>query len=78
MALLRLLLAVPSTCEISVYTPHRALVRQLFKGVADAGAHSFVWDGRDAEGLEAPEGEYVVRASVDGSMVVERPVNLVR
>lgn len=42
-----------------------ALVRRLTLGQQDAGLARFTWDGRDANGQLAPEGNYQFVASVD-------------
>jgi hypothetical protein len=53
------------------------LIRTLFRGVADAGDHRYVWDGRDQEGREMPSGTYFYRVR-QGKQVAARGMVLVR
>ena len=51
--------------EIGVYTLNGTLVRQLFVGSLNAGAHAHLWDGRDDQMKVVPPGLYLMRVEVD-------------
>jgi len=52
--------------RLSVFDLAGRRVRQLVDGVMGAGRHEVVWDGRDASGMRAASGSYVVRLEADG------------
>lgn len=51
-------LAQPGFADVSVYDVGGRRVATLFRGVAEAGQHAAVWDGRFADGRLAPAGVY--------------------
>jgi hypothetical protein len=51
--------------ELSVYDVTGRHVATLFDGVAEAGPHAATWDGRFADGREAPSGVYRCRLRTD-------------
>lgn len=49
------------SARLEVYDARGARVRTLWSGVAAAGAHVRVWDGRDGDGKGVASGVYVAR-----------------
>ena len=64
---LRLELPRPAKVALSVYDPGGRRVRELFRGSMDAGSRTFIWDGRDAEGVACATGVYWALARADGT-----------
>jgi hypothetical protein len=62
----RLSLPSDSDLGVSVYDASGRLVRTLHDGMAGAGPHVLVWDGRDDRGHERPGGAYFYRVEVNG------------
>ena len=56
---------LPSTgpANLAVYSITGQKIRDLVSGPMSAGAHSIVWDGRDASGLPVSSGVYLTRLS---------------
>jgi hypothetical protein len=52
------------TARIAVFAPNGRLVRELWKGPADPGQHSVVWDGADTYGSPVAAGVYLYVASI--------------
>ena len=50
--------ASTSGVVLSVYSSSGELIRQMELGSASAGQMSFVWDGKDGNGSDMPEGTY--------------------
>jgi hypothetical protein len=63
---LRYRLASAGSATLSIYDPAGRLVRRLSDGAQTAGAHSVLWDGRDAAGRPAPAGMYFYELKADG------------
>ncbi|WP_457652816.1 FlgD immunoglobulin-like domain containing protein [Rhodocaloribacter sp.] len=61
---LRFELPRPERVTVRVYDVLGARVATLFDGPAEAGAHTAVWDGRDAAGRPAGAGVYFVELRV--------------
>ncbi len=58
--------------SLAVYDVTGRKVRELAVGTMTAGAHSAVWDGRDASGRAVSSGVYFARLSLDGAAVTHR------
>lgn len=72
---LELSLTEPASLHLTVHSVDGRELRTLHGGNLPAGTHSFVWDGRDAQGFEVAEGVYFMRAvTVDGRSVALRGV----
>jgi flagellar hook assembly protein FlgD len=56
-------LAQEARVAVEVYDVSGRLVESLANGVFGAGAHRFVWNGRDAFGHECGSGTYFCLAS---------------
>ncbi len=63
--------------QVSVLDLRGRRVAQLEDRLREAGRWSVVWDGRDANGHEAPSGTYIVRLRGQ-SREMSRKVSLVR
>jgi subtilisin-like proprotein convertase family protein len=61
---------VPRDAQVSLrlYNTLGQEVRTLVSGPATAGEHRTVWDGRDAHGMDAATGMYLVRLEVAGRL----------
>ena len=70
-------LAAPANVSLRVYDASGRLVRVLANGERDAGAYSFVWDGRNDSGKEAESGIYFYRLEA-GSFAETKKMILVR
>ena len=60
-------LAQPSQVTLEVYNLAGRKVRTLVQESLPAGSHSFLWDGRDADGRRASQGIYLVRMRFAGA-----------
>jgi hypothetical protein len=75
-ARLRATFAVPTPFHAAVYSVDGRRVRALAAGVAAAGVHDLVWDGRDDAGAPAASGAYVVRLQSPAGEVTQRLVRV--
>ncbi len=66
--------ALPTDQEVSlaVFDVSGRLVRPLVNGTLPAGQHDVVWDGRDANGSQAPSGIYLYRLNANGETITRR------
>lgn len=56
--------------NVSIYTPHSEYVRTLFSGTMAPGTvPRYPWDGIDAFGSPVPSGKYLMRYTVDATIV---------
>lgn len=62
--------------DVQVYAIDGRVVRRLAGGPLAAGAHTLRWDGRDANGLAAPPGLYLLRARAGDEAVTQRVIKL--
>jgi hypothetical protein len=62
--------------DLDVFDVSGRLVRSLVHGPVPAGSGSAEWDGRDASGLPAGAGVFLVRLTVDGRTEVRKAVRL--
>ncbi|MFH1841582.1 MAG: FlgD immunoglobulin-like domain containing protein, partial [bacterium] len=63
-ASLQLLLPGAAQVQLAIYDARGALVRQLYRGVCEAGARTIVWDGRDGGGRQVASGVYFAVAKL--------------
>ncbi len=63
---MRFSLSRPAAISLAIYDVAGRKVRTLASGAQPAGEHEIHWDGRDAAGLEAAAGVYLVRLAGDG------------
>jgi len=70
--------AIPraGSVDLGIYAMNGREVRALVHGVAAAGSHSTVWDGRDARGARMPAGVYLARLVAHGTRVTHKIVKL--
>lgn len=61
---------------VDVYDVHGARVANVRDGAAGPGELSVSWDGRDADGHDAPAGVYFVRATAGGQTVTRKALVL--
>jgi hypothetical protein len=69
-------LAEAADVEIDIYSVNGRLVRSIFAGRADAGAHNAAWDGCDSRGSRVARGVYFCRMEVQGFSATEKVVVL--
>jgi hypothetical protein len=69
---IRLALPVRGEINLAVYDVAGRLVRTLAAGDYEAGAHSFEWNGADADGRPAASGIYFVRLKGPGATLVTK------
>ena len=62
--------------DVGIYDVSGRRVATVFRGLAEAGAHPFTWDGRDANRARAPGGVYFYRVAADGVALARRMVML--
>ena len=62
--------------SLRVYDVLGRRVRWLWQGPLGAGAHRFVWDGRDAAGKAVAAGVYVYQVVVDGQIAANKTTKL--
>jgi len=70
-------LAEMAQVELAIHAMNGHLVRRLVHVRQAAGDHSVVWDGRDAQGVAAATGVYLVRLRA-GDVIRSRPIMLLR
>ena len=70
-------LPAPAVARVEIYDARGARVRELHRGVLEAGARVLVWDGRDTIGRAVASGVYFVRAQL-GDTALNGRVTLVR
>lgn len=63
---LRLDMSRAAAGDISAFDSAGRLVRHIYSGSLEAGARSWVWDGRDAAGRVVPAGLYWIRVHAAG------------
>lgn len=51
--------------EVAIFNAAGRLVRELWSGDLESGAHSFVWSGNDGGGTAVPSGAYFYRLRTD-------------
>jgi hypothetical protein len=61
---------------LRVFNVEGRVVRTLVDGVQPAGAHAFVWDGRDSQGARLSSGVYFYRLEADEGRIVRKVVLL--
>ncbi|MGH7494940.1 MAG: FlgD immunoglobulin-like domain containing protein [bacterium] len=62
--------------EVTIYNIQGQVVRRLFDGKQNAGAHTLTWNGRDEAGVVAPSGVYFYRVRA-GSFTASRKLLLI-
>jgi len=62
--------------KLAIYDLSGRLVASLHSGSLGAGSHSFVWDGRRADGTRAADGVYFYRARTGSSVQSKRIVSM--
>jgi hypothetical protein len=62
------------TVVLSVYGPGGVIIRKLYKGQWQKGAHEIFWDGRNDLGHSVPPGVYSVVLKADGKTMSDRLV----
>ena len=62
--------------SLSVYDVLGRRVRQVWQGPLGAGAHRFVWDGRDEKGKAVAAGVYIYKVEVDGQIEAKKTTKL--
>jgi carboxypeptidase T len=75
-ARLRATFAAPTPFQVAVYSVDGRRVRALATGVAAAGPHEIVWDGRDDAGAQAASGAYVVKLQSSAGDLTQRLVRV--
>lgn len=69
-------LPVAGHADLRVYAIDGREVRRLHSGTLAAGTHFVAWDGRDANGLAAPPGIYLLRGRAGDEAVTRRAIKL--
>jgi flagellar hook assembly protein FlgD len=52
--------------RLQIFRPDGSLVRTLLDGAVPAPTGVVTWDGRDARGLDVPDGVYMYRLTGEG------------
>lgn len=71
---IRFRLTAPGDVTLRLYSISGRLVRTLVDRPLGAGAHEYLWDGRDADGGVLPSGVYFYALEAGGSRVVKRMI----
>ncbi|NOT32733.1 MAG: T9SS type A sorting domain-containing protein [Candidatus Eisenbacteria bacterium] len=71
-----LAMAGAGPAELEVFGVDGRRVRTFFVSPGAAGERSVSWDGRDADGRDAPAGIYFVRLVAGGTAAMRRVVKL--
>jgi hypothetical protein len=69
-----LVLAQPGRVSLGVFDAAGRRIRCLADGAFEPGAHSFEWDGRDAENHRVPTGLYFMRLEAGGRSITRKTV----
>jgi hypothetical protein len=72
----RVEMAAPGPATVAIWDVGGRLVRKLYDGALEPGAHDFAWDRRDARGRTVPAGIYWIRARAAGHDAHQRLVVL--
>ena len=72
----RFSIEVPRSVEVVVFDVSGRVLRRIPLGHLEAGAHSAVWDGRNADGLRVPAGTYFARIKADNLMTVVKVIQI--
>jgi len=59
--------------RLAVYDVAGRLIREVDRGVREAGSRTVFWDGADGNGRRAGAGVYFARLSIGATQVVARP-----
>ena len=59
-------IGVRGPVEVKVYTMRGELVRNVFRGIQDAGEHAVTWNGTDDSGKSVASGVYLYKVSANG------------
>ncbi len=62
--------------NMSVYSTDGQLTRTLFNGIQDSGIHSVIWNRRNSDGSEVPDGIYFCIAKVEGKGYLNKIIKL--
>ena len=62
--------------RVGVFDVGGRLVRDIFSGPLDAGAHHFTWDGLNAGGARAEDGIYFIRVQAPGVLLQTKVVRI--
>jgi hypothetical protein len=65
-------LPTASSARLEVISINGRRVRMLVNGVVDAGTHVAIWDGKNAEGQDAPSGIYFYRLVTNDTEVTKK------
>jgi hypothetical protein len=69
-----LVLAQPGRVSLGVFDAAGRRIRCIADGAFEPGAHSFEWDGRDAENRRVPTGLYFMRLETGGRAITRKTV----
>jgi hypothetical protein len=61
---------------LAVYDPSGRRVANLFKGLAQPGIRTALWNGRDVRGRRVGQGVYFYRLEADGVSLVRKVVTV--
>ena len=64
-------LDAPTEVEVVVYSIRAIVVQTIFKGLQQAGGHSFTWNLRNDKGKQMPPGDYIIEARI-GKFKIQR------
>ncbi len=62
--------------SLRVYDVLGRRVRQVWRGLLQAGSHQFTWDGRDEAGKAVAAGVYIYQVEVDGRVEAKKTTKL--
>ena len=68
--------AASGAARLALFDVRGRLVRELFDGVAPAGRTDVTWDGKDAQGRNAPAGLYFARLAAQRKAIVAKLTHL--
>ena len=70
--------AVPREMRLAlaVYDPSGRRVADLFRGLAQPGIHTALWNGRDARGRSVGQGVYFYRLEGEGVSLARKVVTV--
>ena len=66
--------SLPGSRDIAleIFADNGQKINTLHQGVLPAGEHRFVWDGRNAKGVEVASGVYLYRLITEGGTLTKR------
>lgn len=61
--------------EILLYSTQAIIVRTLFNGIQAPGTYTITWDGREQNGKQVTDGEYIAEVRLGGERIMRKRIS---